>query len=108
MFVTTEEVLAYVGVKTPSEADTLWASLCARAVNDGVMVRLNCALITDPPPDELHIAATMAAGEAYKRREAPFGGTYYEAEAVAVNLARDYLNGVAPIIARYSAGPGIG
>lgn len=109
MFVTAQEVLAYVGVKTPTEAETEWATLCANAVNDGIIIRLNGAFITDPPPDELKAAARMAAGEAYKRREAPFGGTAFSTEdQTAIRLARDYLAAVGPQIDRYGNGPGIG
>jgi len=102
------KVLAYVGVKTPSEAETAWATACANAVNDGVMMRLNGAIIIDPPPAELQQAATYAGGEAYKRREAPFGVTSFSDVEGAVRLARDYLDGVKPIIDRYGNGPGIG
>jgi hypothetical protein len=51
----------------------------------------------------------MAGGEAYKRREAPFGVTgYNDMEGNAIRLARDYLEGVKPVIDRYGNGPGIG
>lgn len=108
MFVTGEEVLAYVGVKTPGTLEQEWADLCAAAVNDGINVRLNGAVITDPPPSELKTAAQMAAGEAYKRRETPFGVTgFSDVEGQAIRIARDYLDGVKPLIDRYGAGPGI-
>jgi len=110
MFVTPEDVIAYVGVKTPSQADTDWATLVASAVDSGITVRLNGAVIIDPSPamDELHLAATFAAGEAYKRREVAFGGTGFADIEAASALARDYLSAVAPQIDRYGNGPGIG
>lgn len=103
-----EEVLAYVGVKTPSEAETNWARLCARAVDDAITLRLNGAPITNPAPPELQLVATMAAGEAYKRREVPFGATQFSDAEAAAQFARDYLAGVKPQIDRYGHGPGIG
>jgi hypothetical protein len=108
-FTTAALILAYVGVKTPSEAEQAWAEACADAVNNGVEVWLNGAAILNPLPSELQTAATMAGGEAYKRREAPFGVTgYNDMEGNAIRLARDYLEGVKPVIDRYGNGPGIG
>ena len=108
-FVTSSDIIIYVGIKFPSEADTAWAEACARAVNDGIMVRLNGAPLVDPlVVSELHLAAVMAGGEAYKRREAPFGQTgYQDVDGNAVRFARDYLDGVAPLIERYNSGPGM-
>lgn len=109
IFVEPEEILAYVGIKTPTDEETAWADACAKAVNDGIVLRLNGATITDPPPHELTTAALMAGGEAFKRREAPFGITgFNDIEGNAIRLARDYLDGVKPVIDRYGAGPGIG
>lgn len=109
MFVEPSAILAYVGVRNPTDDETAWATACARAVNDGIITRLNGAFITNPPPDELVVAAIMAGGEAYKRREAPFGITgFNDIEGNAIRLARDYLDGVRPVIDRYGAGPGIG
>lgn len=106
--VTGDEILAYVGVKTPSDAESAWADACASAVDQGIMIRLNGAVLTNPPPDELHTVAIMAGGEAYKRREAPFGVTGFQDTEGAIRLARDYLSGVQPQIDRYGNGPGIG
>jgi hypothetical protein len=110
MFVTAADVIAYVGVKTPSQAETDWAETVAAAVESGVNVRLNGAVIVDPSPamDELHLVAVYAAGEAYKRKEVPFGGSGFADTQSANELARDYLASVAPQIDRYGNGPGIG
>ena len=109
VFVEPEAILAYVGVKSPTDDETAWATACSNAVNDGITVRLNGAVIIDPPPHELATAALMAGGEAYKRREAPFGITgFNDIEGNAIRLSRDYLDGVKPVIDRYGAGPGIG
>lgn len=108
-FVTAADILAYVGVLTPSTVETEWAEKCAKAVNDGITARLNGAAVTTPPPPELVTAAIMAGGEAYKRREAPFGVTgFSDVEGAAIRVARDYLDGIKPIVDRYGAGPGIG
>ena len=104
-------VLAFVGIGAPSPGEQQWADAVAAAVSSGVDVRLNGALIDDPSPahDELTAAAQLAAGEAFKRRSTPFGVTgYADLQGVALRVARDYLDGVAPLIARYSNGPGIG
>lgn len=109
MFITGTQILLYVGVKSPNEVETAWAEYVADAINEGIVVRLNGAEITNPPPAELITAAIMAAAEAYKRREAPFGGTAFAADdQTAIRLARDYLHAVAPMIDRYGNGPGIG
>lgn len=107
-FVTSAQILAFVGVKNPTPEDTAWSAACADAVNAGITVRLNGAEITLPPPAELQTAAIMAGGETYKRREAPFGITgFNDIEGNAIRISRDYLDGITPIIARYSI-PGIG
>jgi hypothetical protein len=110
MYVSASDVLAYAGVKTPSQAETDWATQVASAVESGVNVRLNGAVIVDPSPalDEIKLAATYAAGEAYKRKEVPFGGSGFADTATANALARDYLASVAPQIDRHGNGPGIG
>ena len=107
IFVEPDAILAYVGIKAPTPDETAWAVACATAVNNGIDVRLNGAIYLDPPP-ELITAATMAGGEAFKRREAPFGITgFNDIEGNAIRLARDYLDSVRPVIDRYSNGPGM-
>jgi len=109
-FVTAADVLTYVGVKNASQGETDWATAVAAAVESGITTRLNGAVIADPSGalDELHLAAVYAAGEAYKRREAPFGQTGFSDSESAGMLARDYLAQVAPQVDRYGNGPGIG
>jgi hypothetical protein len=108
-FPTGAEILAFVGVTSPSAPETAWANACAKAIEDGVTVRLNGAAITDPLPDELYAASMLAGAEAYKRREATFGSTgYADLEGNARAVARDYLEGIKPIADRYGNGPGIG
>lgn len=105
------EVLAFVGVKVPSTDESAWADACASAVLAGINQRLNGAVIADPSNaiDELNVAALIAGAECYKRREATFGLTgYADMEGSAIRIAKDYLTGVAPMIDRYSNGPGIG
>lgn len=106
-FVTGAQILSFVGVTTPAAADTQWADAVAAAVDSGITVRLNGATVTDD--SELTAAALLAGAEAYKRREATFGLTgYADLEGNAIRVARDYLAGIAPMIDRYSNGPGIG
>ena len=103
------DILSYVGIKHPGEAEQVWAEMCARAVNDGIMVRLNGAPYPDPiGVSELHSAAIMAGGEMFKRREAPFGNTgFSDSQGLPIAVSRDYLNAVKSIIDRYSNGPGM-
>jgi len=107
-YVTGAEVLAQVGAPDPSQVETDWAVLVASAVNDGIDARLAGATITDPPPPELVTAARYAATEAYKRREVAFGVmAYADLQGQAYRIARDYLEGVRPIIDRYRGSWGI-
>ena len=109
-YVTGADILGYVGVVTPSPAETEWSDAVAAAVNSGIDYRLNGATLTDPSPalDEIKVAARIAGAEAFKRREATFGLTgYADLEGNAIRIAKDYLSGIAPLIDRYSAGPGI-
>jgi hypothetical protein len=107
-WVTADEILVQTGAygdpSAASDADRQWAELCAAAVNEGLDERLAGVLFVDPPmPGELRWAALGAGVESYKRREAAFGLTgYVDLQGAAVRVARDYLEGVAPIIARYA------
>lgn len=107
-WVSGDAILTAVGVALPADAEsTAWATACAAAVSAGIDARL-AGLPGDTAPDpaafpELTYAATIAGAEAYKRREAIYGLTgYVDLEGAAVRVARDYLEGVAPIIARYA------
>jgi len=101
------ELLTHLGVSSPSPADSEWAALCAGAVNGGIDRRLaDAELISSSDPvlyAELRFAARIAGAEAYKRREAAFGVTgYTDLQGIAIRVARDYLESVGPIIARYA------
>ena len=105
------QVLAFVGVTAPSQAQADWADAVAKAVVSGVTVKLNGAVIESPSmaEDELNVALLLAGAEAYKRSEATFGSVgFADLEGSATKLARDYIEGIKPLIDRYSAGPGIG
>lgn len=105
------DILSFVGVTAPNAEQSAWADACAAAVLSGITEKLNGAVIASPSPaeDELNVAARLAGAEAFKRREATFGLTgYADLEGNAIRVARDYLAGVAPLIERYGAGPGIG
>jgi len=104
-------VLAFVGVEAPTEVETIWADMVSKALVSGLTQRLNGAIITDGSgaEDELNVALLIGGAEAYKRREATFGLTgYADLEGNAIRVARDYLDGVRPLIERYGNGPGIG
>jgi hypothetical protein len=101
-------ILSTVGVTAPADPDaTTWAEACAAAVNAGIDHRMTGVPMIDPPDvgayPELTYAATIAGAEAYKRREAIYGLTgYVDLEGAAIRVARDYLAGVEPLIARYA------
>jgi hypothetical protein len=101
-YVTAAEVLDYVGA---SAGETDWATTAADAVNAAITTA--CADIDlDTPPagfvDEVTYAALVAAGEAFKRREAPFGVTgYSDVSGAAIRVSRDYLDTIRPILQRY-------
>jgi len=101
------ELLTHLGVSSPSPADSEWAELCAGAVSAGVDKRLADAELAEGSDPELYrelrFAARIAGAEAYKRREAAFGVTgYTDLQGIAIRVARDYLESVAPILARYA------
>jgi hypothetical protein len=95
---------AYSDPLTAPAADSQWADACAAAVNAGIDYRLTGGEPwVDPAPPEIVWAALGAGVEAYKRREATFGITgYVDLQGAAIRVARDYLEAVAPILARYA------
>jgi hypothetical protein len=103
-WVTGAEILAQAGNRAPTPADSEWADAVAAAVSAGFDHRLDGAVyVSPPPPPELTVAALSAGVEAYKRKEAPFGLTgYVDLQGAAVRVARDYLDAVQPILARYA------
>lgn len=107
-WVTGAEILAAVGVSAPAAAaDVAWSEACAAAVNAGIDARMAGVPMLEPPAPEaypeLTYAATIAGAEAYKRREAVYGLTgYVDLEGAAIRVARDYLAGIEPIIARWA------
>jgi hypothetical protein len=113
-WVTADEILAQSGAysdpSAATPADREWAELCAGAVSAGIDERLEgtawVALPIEPAPAlpfELRWAALGAGVESYKRREATFGLTgYVDLQGAAIRVARDYLEAVAPIVARYA------
>ena len=110
-YVSGAEVLTFVGADTPDTDETNWATACAAAVESAITQRLNGAVIADPSGahDELHVAARIAAAEAFKRKEAIFGVTgYADLQGAAIRVARDYMDSVRPIIDRYRIVGGIG
>ena len=103
-------ILATVGASSTDPESVAWADACASAVNAGIDRRMTGVAIVDPPAPldpgaypELTYAASIAGAEAYKRREAIYGLTgYVDLEGAAIRVARDYLAGVEPLIARYA------
>jgi len=106
-WVSAEGILSAVGIAAPDADASAWAAACAAAVNAGIDRRMTGVPVIEPADPaqfpELTYAATIAGAEAYKRREAVYGLTgYVDLEGAAVRVARDYLAGVEPLIARYA------
>jgi len=107
-------ILERAGNANPTTEDSEWADAAASAVNAGIDRRIEGSPIVAPPIDppvpvdpaafpELLVAASYAGVETYKRKEAAFGLTgYVDLQGAAIRVARDYLEAVAPIIARYA------
>ena len=108
-WVTGAEVLAFVGITAPKPGEVTWSDAVALAVSAAVDRRLNGATVPPEGEPEVRAAAVLAASEAFRRNSAPFGVTgYSDLAGVAIRVARDYLEGVKPLVDRWSAGPGIG
>lgn len=112
-WVTADAILVQSGAAADpaaaSPADREWAAACAAAVSAGLDYRLmgsvwvNPLIDPAPVPAELTWAALNAGVEAYKRREAAFGLTgFVDLQGAAIRVARDYLEAIAPIVARYA------
>lgn len=102
-------ILDRAGATDPSSSDTDWAELCAGAINAGIDHRLYGSTLVNPLiapaelPPEVVAAASYAGVEAYKRREAVFAVTgFVDLQGAAIRVARDYLEGIRPILARYA------
>lgn len=104
VWVTGDEILIAAGASPPSEDELEWADLVAGAINAGLDQRMRGVVVLDTADyPELLVAARLAGVEGYKRREAVFGITgYVDLQGAAIRIARDYLEGVAPIVARYA------
>ena len=103
LWTTAEVILERSGAPaSPPPADTEFAQLCADAVNAGMDHALEGAVVDGTEPELLWLAS-MAGVEAYKRREAVFGGTsYIDQQGMVTRVARDYLDAQRPILARYA------
>jgi hypothetical protein len=106
-WVTAAAILTRSGApSSPSPDDLEWSELCAAAVNAGIDDVLEGSGVTGTEPEILWLASN-AGVESYKRREAVFAITgYVDLQGAAIRVARDYLEGVRPILARYAT-PGL-
>lgn len=112
MYVTGAQVLAFFGIVGPDAGETEWANACAAAVDAAIVSRLGVGVVIPDPSlalDELTVAARLAAAEAFKRKEATFGVTgYSDLQGAAIRVARDYMDGVYPLVNRWRVIGGIG
>jgi hypothetical protein len=104
LWVTGSQILAHVRVTSPSAEDQTWADACAEAVSSGIDRMLGTQ--PEPLPDDLYAEvapnALTAGGDAYRRRDAPFGlSSYSDISGVATRVARDYLEGIRPQLERW-------
>ena len=104
-WVTADEIRAQAGGLAPDPGDT-WALACAAAINAGIDRRLagiETPAVTRDDLPEVAWSAQTAGVEAYKRREAVFGLTgFADLQGAAIRISRDYLEAIAPQIARYA------
>jgi hypothetical protein len=103
-WITGLDILTHTRVSQPTEADTAWAGECARAVNAAIDAYLG--VVPDPIPqamyDEVRGNALTAGGDAYRRRDAPFGmAGYSDVSGISERVARDYINGILPQLDRW-------
>lgn len=111
VYVTGVETTTFAGISAPDADEQAWAAACAAAVQAAIESRLNGAVIADPSLafDELRVAARIAAAEAFKRKEATFGITgFADLQGAAIRVARDYMDGIRPLVDRYRIVGGIG
>lgn len=96
---TGEAILAQAGASPGSAAEQAWSEACAAAVNEGLDARLVGIPIDDAAlPAELTRAALTAGVEAYTQREA----SLVDRQDAARRIVGDYLETIAPIVARYA------
>ena len=107
IIITGAELLAWAGATNPNATETAWATACADAVNAALAQRVPDLVDTDPGWPDVKAAATIAGGELYKRREAPFGVVTMADAGELVRLARDYLAPVMPIVNRWTPTGGV-
>jgi len=100
--ITGAEILTIAGVTAPTAEDQAWADLCAAATDDAAATFLDWP---DPIIDtgEIKPLCLLAGAELYVRRAAPFGQTGYVDLNTGgmVRMARDFLEGVKPALARH-------
>lgn len=102
-WVTSEEILAAVGVELPTAGEAEWAAVCADAINAGFDRALEGSAVTGTEP-EIIAQARRAGSELYKSREAPYGVTgFADLSGTAIRLARDPLESSWPVLRRYAA-----
>ena len=104
LWVTGDEILQHVRVAAPKPDDVSWADECASAVSHGIDNYLGVQ--PDPLPvgmyEEVRANALTAGGDAYRRRDAPFGmAGYSDVSGISERVARDYLNGIYPQLDRW-------
>jgi hypothetical protein len=98
LWVTGTQILEHVRVTAPTAADLQWADACALAVSSGIDRYLGTQ--PEPLPDngmyeEVSANALTAGGDAYRRRDAPFGlSSYSDISGIATRVASDYLTGI--------------
>jgi hypothetical protein len=104
LWVTGSAILTHVRVTSPSAEDAAWADACALAVSTGIDRMLGTQ--PDPLPEDVYNEvvgnALTAGGDAYRRRDTPFGlSNYSDMAGIATRVARDYLEGIRPQLERW-------
>lgn len=72
-YVTSAEILAAVGIGSPTAADTAWAGKCADAIEAIITERLDGATPSAGLEARLHVAAELDGARLFTTRASPHG-----------------------------------
>jgi hypothetical protein len=106
LWVTGDDILGHVRVAAPKADDVAWADECAKGVSAGIDNYLGVQpdILPAGMYEEVRANALTAGGDAYRRRDAPFGmAGYSDVSGVSERVARDYIEGIKPQLDRWKA-----
>lgn len=104
LWVTGDDILQHVRVAAPKADDVAWADECAKGVSAGIdnYLGVQPEILPAGMYEEVRANALTAGGDAYRRRDAPFGmAGYSDVSGVSERVARDYIEGIKPQLDRW-------